>query len=49
MTEAAQIIMRFRKMLDRLGIHGYYAEMQKEFEAELEGGQDREDRKPNED
>jgi hypothetical protein len=23
--------MRFRKMLDRLGIHGYYNEMQKEF------------------
>lgn len=27
----AQTIMRFRKMLSRLGIHGYYNEMQKEF------------------
>jgi hypothetical protein len=24
-------IMRFRKMLDRIGIHGYYNEMMKEF------------------
>lgn len=27
----AATIMRFRKLLDRLGIHGYYNEMQKEF------------------
>lgn len=27
----AETIMRFRKMLDRIGIHGYYSEMQKEF------------------
>lgn len=27
----ADTIMRFRKLLDRLGIHGYYSEMQKEF------------------
>jgi hypothetical protein len=26
-----ETIMRFRKMLDRIGIHGYYSEMQKEF------------------
>jgi len=28
-------IMRFRKMLDRIGIHGYYNEMMKEFGDEL--------------
>ncbi len=33
LTEA-EIIMRFRKMLDRIGIHGYYSEMQKEFNDE---------------
>ena len=27
----SSVIMRFRKMLDRIGIHGYYNEMQKEF------------------
>lgn len=30
-TIEAVTIMRFRKMLDRIGIHGYYNEMQKEF------------------
>lgn len=27
----AATVMRFRKLLNRLGIHGYYSEMQKEF------------------